>query len=77
LFLRLGFSHGLMLKIPKTCLFRIYKRRYFLISSIDLCILNNLIFQLRNFRQFFKYKLIGLKLSRDHFKIKIGKKKTF
>lgn len=77
LFLRLGFSHGLLLKLPKTFLFRIYKRRYFLISTIDLCVLNNLVFQLRNFRRFFRYKLIGLKLNRDFFRLKIGKKKTF
>lgn len=77
LFLRLGFSHGLLIKLPKSFFFRVFKRRYFLISGFDLFFLNNLTYHLRNFRIFFQYKLIGIKLVRDNFKIKIGKKKSF
>ena len=77
LFLRLGYSHGLLIRLPKTFFFRIFKRRYFIISSLDLIFLNNLTYHLRTFRKFFKYKLIGIKLLRDSFKLKIGKKKSF
>lgn len=76
-FIRLGFSHGFLLYLPKSVLFRVFKRRYFLIASYDFNFLVNLTFHLRNFRKFFLYKLIGIKLLRDIFKIKIGKKKSF
>lgn len=76
LFLRLGFSHGFCVKLSKLHFFRVFKRRYFLISGINLEWFDSLIYNLRYLRSFFQYKLIGLKLHRDKFKIKIGKKKT-
>jgi len=77
LYIRLGYSHGFFIKLPKLLFFRIFKRRYFIISGFDFFYLQNLIYQLRYLRIFFRYKLIGIKLVRDYFKIKIGKKKTF
>lgn len=76
-FLRLGYSHGLLLKLPHSCIFRVFKRRYFLVSTYDFTLLSNLTYHLRNFRMFFRYKLIGIKLLRDSFKVVVGKKKAF
>jgi hypothetical protein len=76
LFLRLGFSHGFCVKLPKLHFFRVFKRRYFLISGVNLEWFDSLIYNLRYLRSFFEYKLIGLKLNRDKFKVKVGKKKT-
>jgi hypothetical protein len=77
LFMRLGYSHGFLLKLPISFFFRIFKRRYLLIAGFDINFLNNFSYYLRFFRYFFDYKLIGLKFIRDIFKLKIGKKKTF
>ena len=77
LFLRLGYSHGFCVKISRLFFFRVFKRRYFLISGFNFIEFSNLIYSLRYFRKFFQYKLIGIKLLRDNFKIKVGKKKTF
>jgi hypothetical protein len=77
LFLRLGFSHGLVLKLPNSLLFRVFKRRYFFFSTFDENFLNNITYHLCHFRRFFQYKLIGIKLIRDNLQIKIGKKKSF
>jgi len=76
IFLRLAFSHGIILFLPKTVLFKIFKKRYLLLASLDLNYLNNLTYILKIFKNFFDYKLIGIKLLRDFLKIKIGKKKT-
>jgi hypothetical protein len=76
IYLRLAYSHGFILCLNKNFLIKVFKKRFILISSFDLISLNNLVYSLRIFKRFFNYKLIGIKLLRDSFKIKIGKKKT-
>jgi hypothetical protein len=76
-FLRVGYSHGFLFDCLDNIKIKIYKNRYFFIIGFNIIFLNFISVTLRNLRKFFKYKLIGIKLSRDHFIIKVGKKKVF
>ena len=70
----MNFKKSKITKIKLMC--KIFKKRYLLLASLDLNYLNNLTYILKIFKNFFDYKLIGIKLLRDFLKIKIGKKKT-
>lgn len=75
--MRLGGSHIFKMVLPSLFIFRVFKKRYFLLLSYNNRILDYVGYHFRYFRRFFRYKLIGLKYLRDNFKIKVGKKKAF
>lgn len=75
--MRLGTSHVFRILLPSLFIFRVFKKRYFLLFSYNNRLIDYISYHFRYFRRFFRYKLIGLKYLRDNFKIKVGKKKAF
>lgn len=75
--MRLGGSHIFRITLPHLFVFRVFKKRYFLLFSYNNRLIDYVGYHFRYFRRFFRYKLIGLKYLRDSFRIKIGKKKAF
>jgi hypothetical protein len=76
LLLRLAYSHLIFIKIPNFLLCKNIKKRYLLLSSANINYLNNFVFNLIQFKRIFKYKLIGIKMTRSYIKLKSGKKKS-
>jgi len=76
IYLKLGYSHKIFLKIPKNIWIKISdRRRNILIYSFDYVILKNLIIKLKNYYPLSLYKIRGFHEFNEILKIKKGKSK--